>query len=306
MLGAWRKTGPIESGPNVTRSQARRSYVTLGLATSLKVTRTGIGMMRVTLRTPLLPDRDLRPRRLAPWRRCSAVGTLGPVKWRQLREAGVGANAIKRRANSGHLHRIHRGVYIVGHTALAPYAREHAALLACGQSVLISHWSAAYLWGMIAEPPSQIHVSVVGRRCRPKAGVRIHVLSEIDRSDVRRRQGIPVTAPARTAIDLAADASNHQLEAVVAEARVRKLVRDGELEKALARAGQRRGVGAMRSFLRHEGGPALATARLRAASARGAAGPGDRERVVMRGLCDRERVLMPRSRSGAERCRSPH
>ncbi len=181
----------------------------------------------------------------------------GTVKWRQLRESGIGENAIKRRASNGHFHRMHRGVYLVGHAALAPGALEYAALLACGDSALISHWSAAYLWGMIEDAPGEIHVSVVGRRCRPKAGVRIHLLSELDHRDVRRRLQLPLTAPARTVIDIAADAGYDVIESLVAEARVRKLVRDRELEQALERAGRRPGVGRMKAFLRHEGGPAL-------------------------------------------------
>ncbi len=179
------------------------------------------------------------------------------MKWRQLRAAGVGENAIRHRADNGHLHRVHRGVYIVGHMALAPGAREQAALLACGDRALLSHWSAAYLWGLVDDAPAQIHVMLVGGRRRPKAGVRLHGISEIDRRDVRRRRGLPLTSPARTLIDLAADTGFDRLEAMLAEARALKLVRDGELEAALDRAGQRRGAGAMRRFLRQEGGPAL-------------------------------------------------
>jgi very-short-patch-repair endonuclease len=73
----------------------------------------------------------------------------GSVKRAQLLAAGVGPNAVKRRARNGQLHRVHRGVYIVGHTALAPHAEEFAALLACGERSLISHRSAAYLWSIL-------------------------------------------------------------------------------------------------------------------------------------------------------------
>ena len=72
-----------------------------------------------------------------------------------------------------------------------------------------------------------------------------------DARDVR------LTSPARTLIDFAADASYFGLERAVAEARVQKLLRDGELEGALARAGRRRGTAKMRAYLRSEQGPAM-------------------------------------------------
>lgn len=88
-----------------------------------------------------------------------------------------------------------------------------------------------------------------------EAGVRIHGVSQIDRRDVRRKGKLVLTAPARTLIELASDVQEQELERAVAEARVLSLVREGELGRALERAGQRTGVGMMRAFRRHEVGP---------------------------------------------------
>jgi very-short-patch-repair endonuclease len=164
---------------------------------------------------------------------------------------------IKRQARNGALHRIHRGVYIVGHLALPGTAMEFAALLACGEGALISHRSAAYLWSMLEEQPQDVDVTLVGRRCRPKEGVRVHGVARLDRRDVRRKGEITLTAPARTLIDLASDASDQELERAVSEARVLRLLREEELERALERAGQRTGGGRMRAFLRDEAGPSF-------------------------------------------------
>jgi hypothetical protein len=131
-------------------------------------------------------------------------------------------------------------------------AREAAALLACGDGALISHRSGVYLWSMLAERPGDVDVTLVGRRCRPKEGVRIHLANRIDQRDVRRRDGIPVTAPARTLIDFAGDAEGDELELAISEARVLRLIRNGEIEAALNRAGNRRGVARMREFLASE------------------------------------------------------
>ena len=55
--------------------------------------------------------------------------------------------AIEGRVKRGRLHRIHRGVYAVGHMALTRYGRFMAAVLACGEGAALSHFSAAVLWG---------------------------------------------------------------------------------------------------------------------------------------------------------------
>jgi very-short-patch-repair endonuclease len=165
--------------------------------------------------------------------------------------------AIKRLVRSGAIHRLHRGVYAVGHLALAPMASEMAALLACGNGALISHRSAGYLWGLVEAQPQTVDVTIVGRRCRPKQGIRIRQVSEIDDRDVRRKGLLWLTSPARTLIDLAAEAGDSELDRLVAEARVQGLLSKGALDAALERSGRHRGAAKMRAFLRSEGGPAL-------------------------------------------------
>src|SRR5262249_18233685 len=79
-----------------------------------------------------------------------AASQNGAVTHDQLIQAGLEHSGIGRRSDRGLLHRIHRGVYVVGHEAYAPYARESAALLSVGDQTLISHSSAAILWGIAA------------------------------------------------------------------------------------------------------------------------------------------------------------
>jgi very-short-patch-repair endonuclease len=105
--------------------------------------------------------------------------------------------------------------------------------------------------------PHEVDVTLVGRQCRPKQAIRIHRIAAIDDRDIRRRHGLPLTSPARTLIDLAAVVGEDELERLVAEARAQRLLREGELEKALERAGRRRGAARMKAFLRAEGGPAI-------------------------------------------------
>jgi very-short-patch-repair endonuclease len=148
-------------------------------------------------------------------------------------------------------------VYAVGHLALAPYANEQAAVFACGAGAVISHRSAAYLWGLLEAHPRDVEVTMVGRHCRPKAHVRIHRVATIDDGDVRLKHGLHLTAPARTVIEMAAEGSERELEAVIAEARIRGLLRHGELERTLEAAGFRKGTGRLRALLRAEGEPGI-------------------------------------------------
>ncbi|MBV8988373.1 MAG: DUF559 domain-containing protein, partial [Solirubrobacterales bacterium] len=174
------------------------------------------------------------------------------IKRAQLLAAGISRHTVERRAKMGELHRKHRGVYIVGHVARVPMADEWAAVLACGDGALVSHRSAAHLWSFLSEPPSEVEVTLVGRRCRPKDGVRLHTTAWIDQRDVRYKDGIPLTSPARTLIDHAASADDAELGRALAEARVLGLVDDRELEAALERTGSRRGARALRALLRGE------------------------------------------------------
>ncbi|MBV9194409.1 MAG: type IV toxin-antitoxin system AbiEi family antitoxin domain-containing protein [Solirubrobacterales bacterium] len=79
----------------------------------------------------------------------TATRQQGLVTRRQLHEHGLDDSAIKRRVANGALYRVFHGLYLVGHQARAPLARETAALLACGKAAVISRRSAAALWSMV-------------------------------------------------------------------------------------------------------------------------------------------------------------
>jgi hypothetical protein len=67
----------------------------------------------------------------------------GVVARRQLRALGLSLDAIDHRVASGRLHPLHRGVYAVGHRALTLRGRFRAAVLACGETAVLSHFAAA-------------------------------------------------------------------------------------------------------------------------------------------------------------------
>lgn len=140
----------------------------------------------------------------------------GVVSVAQLRRAGISDDAARARTQAGRLHRIHRGVYAVGHMGLSSEGRFMAAVLAVGQgphreeeSVLghwgaaVSHRCAASLWGLLSAEGSlcDVVVSGVGGRKR-RAGIRVHRSISLVSLDVTLRRGIPVTTPGRTLADL--------------------------------------------------------------------------------------------------------
>jgi predicted transcriptional regulator of viral defense system len=99
----------------------------------------------------------------------------GVITAAQLVASGLSDSTISERARRGLLHRVHRGVYAVGHPGLSREGRWMAAVLAYGEGAALSHTSAAALWGFLRPLDGPVHVSVptyAGRRRR--AGIRIH------------------------------------------------------------------------------------------------------------------------------------
>jgi hypothetical protein len=130
-----------------------------------------------------------------------AADQYGIVTRAQLHEAGLSNGGIERRIAAGRLHRLHRGVYAVGHPAVGLHGRWLAAVLACGRGALLSHRSAAALWGMRSTSAPLIDVTVPpGNGHRSKDGIRVH--REVKRGT--EHLGIPVTSPRCTLDDLAA------------------------------------------------------------------------------------------------------
>jgi very-short-patch-repair endonuclease len=182
---------------------------------------------------------------------------LGLITVEQLRLAGLGRGAVRRRVPAGRLHRVHRGVYLVGHPAPHPDVPLLAALLACVERVYISHVSALALWELVRAPITEVEVTAVGWNCKSRPGIRVHRVGALHPLDRRARSGIPVTAPARSLLDFAATASDEETRRAIAEARVRRLLRPGELAAAADRAPRRAGTAHIRALLKHEGEPVL-------------------------------------------------
>lgn len=105
----------------------------------------------------------------------TAARQYGVVSVRQLRDAGMDADAVRLRVRAGRLHRLHRGVYAVGHRGLSWRGRWLAAVFAAGDGAVLGHRSAAELWGFLRPEPGSIDITVPGRSGRrPRRGIRFH------------------------------------------------------------------------------------------------------------------------------------
>ena len=99
----------------------------------------------------------------------------GAITRRQLEACGLGSKAITIRVRKGQLHRIHRGVYAVGHRGLSLPGRFMAAVLACGEEAVLSHTSAIVLWELLKPIDGPIHISIPATSGRSRRrGIHLH------------------------------------------------------------------------------------------------------------------------------------
>jgi predicted transcriptional regulator of viral defense system len=127
----------------------------------------------------------------------------GVVSSRQLHRTGIDKDAATRRLKAGRLHRLHRGVYAVGHTRLTFEGRCMAAALALGDRAAVSHRSAAALWGMLPPHGGAIELTLPGDSGRERRkGITVHRSATLTAGVVSRRRGIRLTKPSRTLRDV--------------------------------------------------------------------------------------------------------
>jgi hypothetical protein len=138
---------------------------------------------------------------------------------------GYSRAGVKRLVDSGRLHRIHHGVYAVGHTNLSLRAECLAAVLAVGPGALLSYYSAGWLWGLWTGSPQPIHVTMtVPRHHQPPKGLARHRARNLVDEDRAVVDAIPLTSVARTLLDLAWKLRSDRLRRVLARAEDLKLL----------------------------------------------------------------------------------
>jgi very-short-patch-repair endonuclease/predicted transcriptional regulator of viral defense system len=186
------------------------------------------------------PDRDVARR---------AARQFGVVSISELRECGLSYKAVGRRVRKGWLHPLYRGVYAVGHASPPLEGRLIAAVRACGDGALLSHYSAAALWGLVQWDGRYPEVTLVGSTTRQHRGLRVHRTTSLAAADRSNYRGIPLTAPARTLADLACILDYRLLRRAVRQAQSLRRVSLRDLADVTRRLGRRRGRGNLMRIL---------------------------------------------------------
>jgi very-short-patch-repair endonuclease len=176
-----------------------------------------------------------------------ASGQFGVVSGEQLGRLGYSRHAIARGVRAGWLHPIHHGIYAVGHTALSRHGQCLAAVLSCGNGALLSHRSAAWLWGLTDRWRHPAEVTATSPR-ETRSDIRIHSATALRDEDRDSSSGIPVTAVPRTLLDIAA-VDHPYLGAALSRASRHGLLDLIALDALVTRSRGFRGVARLRNAL---------------------------------------------------------
>jgi very-short-patch-repair endonuclease len=187
--------------------------------------------------------------------RIAAIAALqrGYVSRGQLLAAGVSSTTVDRYVTGKWLLPVHRGVFAVGHNAPVELGPETAALLAVRAGAALSHDTAAILWGMKrhAEGERLIHVTVPGSPGGRPENVCVHRSTALTARDLRVRDGLPVTSPARVLLDLAPSATPRDLERMLDQGIVQHALRLSDVTELLRRCGRHRGRARLQALVDH-------------------------------------------------------
>jgi very-short-patch-repair endonuclease/predicted transcriptional regulator of viral defense system len=195
----------------------------------------GVGGLTVVVRSRFDAPPDLRVAAVA-------ARQHGRIRVDQLIACGLDDPAIRRRVANGHLHRVHAGVYAVGHAGATLHAQIMAAVLAGGEGALASHWTSATLHGYTRWDGRRIDVTVPASGGRSRDGIRFHRPRRLDPRDVTRLHGIPTTTAARALLEIAPLLSDRRLKRAVRQAQAERATNVRQIADVLHRANGHEGT----------------------------------------------------------------
>ncbi|MFP5364258.1 MAG: type IV toxin-antitoxin system AbiEi family antitoxin domain-containing protein [Thermoleophilia bacterium] len=174
----------------------------------------------------------------------------GVLSRRQLVDAGLSPAAIAHRVRSGRLHRLHRGVFAVGHRPTTRRGWWIAAVLAYGDRAALSHMAALSHWDLRPSSASTIDVSVATRNgLAAREGIRVHRCGRLEPGEITIHDGIPVTTVARTLLDGAAMLRAAGLARAVERCEILRLFDLTLVEQAIGRHPYHPGAASLASAL---------------------------------------------------------
>jgi len=159
----------------------------------------------------------------------------GRIRFDQIVACGLDDAAVARRVRKGWLHRVHHGVYAVGHRGATLDAQFMAAVLAGGEDAHLSHWASCALAELVRWDDRPVDVTVRGSAERRRPGIRFHRARSLDPRDTTRLHGIPCTTPARAILEIAPQLSDHRLKRLVRKAQAERRASVRQFAAVLAR-----------------------------------------------------------------------
>ncbi len=178
-----------------------------------------------------------------------AARSEGVLDVGELRRCGLNRHAVALRERNGRLHRLHHGVYAVGHPNVSLTGRFIAAYKACQGHAALSHRAEAARLGIMDWVEGEIELTALDGFDHDHQGIKVHRSSFITRADCMIRDGMLVTNVTWTVVALAAVLSRSELRAVTRAALGDRLTSVRKLLELLNRLGPVRGSRVMRDIL---------------------------------------------------------
>lgn len=172
----------------------------------------------------------------------------GVVSRPQLERLGMKQSAIDRRLRAGRLHLVHAGVFAVGHPIVSRKGRWMAAALAMGEGAVLSHRSAAALWGLRGYT-GPVHVTLPSKS-RHVPRIRRHSSRTLPSDEITIEEGIPVTTVPRTIFDCAGGGDVDLVENLMRQAEHDERYDPLSLPRLLERYPRRRGCRTVKRALK--------------------------------------------------------
>lgn len=147
------------------------------------------------------------------------------------------------------MHRVHQGVYAVGHRKLTGHGHWMAAVLAYGPDALLSHVSALALHGLRPDSRTLVDVTVPRSRASSRSGIRAHGCTTLTEADHAVVHGIPCTSLARAVLDCAPRLGKHGIDKAIERAEVLRVFDRRDFDELLTRARGQRGAAVVRAVL---------------------------------------------------------
>jgi very-short-patch-repair endonuclease len=175
----------------------------------------------------------------------------GVISVKQLYSLGLSDRQVRKRLSAGSFHRLHRGVYAVGHLPITQEGLWLAAVLALGEGAVLSHQAAGELWRLRRRRKGRAIDVIVPKSSgrRPRIDIAIHRVTELRPQERTLHCRIPVTTPARTLLDLATILPRRQLERAIDEAERLNICNEDALDEIVSVHFGRAGAGALRALL---------------------------------------------------------